>query len=113
MYKIYIPSEIHIKLHKFISSYFSSLTDRFFGSGMEFEDLIVDEYKMRSSDFLREIYYHIDLKLKDEVIYGFSIKAKSIFQVRIFVWNFMIVLNYSEDFDTKIREIHNIEFHKK
>ena len=70
---------------------------------MEFEDLIVDEYKMRSSDFLRQIYYHIDLKLKDDVIYGFLKKGNNIFQVRIFVWNFMIVLNYSENLHTQTR----------
>lgn len=113
MYKIIIEDFVFNQIDNFIDSYTNIFLKRFNDTWIFDEYLIVEEYK-KSSNLLNEnIYKTIQAKLTEEKVLWYKKVSNSKFESIIFVWNYMMILSYIEDTETKVRYIEDISFHKK
>lgn len=59
------------------------------------------------------IYYWIQEKLSQDKVLWYKIIDKNIIESIIFIWNYLIILRYTEKNINKIRVVQDISFHKK
>lgn len=113
MYKIIIEDFVVQQIDNFIDSYTNTFLKRFNDTWIFDEYLIVEEYKKSSYLLNDSIYKTIQIKLIEEQVLWYKQISTDMSQSIIFVWNYMIILSYTEDTKEKIRYVENISFHKK
>ena len=113
MYKIIINDFVSSKIDNFIDSYTDIFLKRFNDTWIFDEYLIIEEYKKKSVKLNENIYYKIKEKLSEEKVLWYKKTLEKQLECIIFVWNYMLILWYTEEDNNKIRLIENISFHKK
>jgi len=113
MYKVIINELVDIKINNFINSYTKNSLKRFNDTWIFDEYIITKRYKDKSIELNNNIYLSIQNKLSEENIYWYRINENNETECIIFVWNYMIVLWYKEDKESKLRLLEHINFNKK
>ncbi len=113
MYSVIVDLTVEDKIKFFIDSYRISFFNRFSNTGLYYEDIIRANYSNTSRRFQEEILDEIEKLFSDEQIFWyFPIDLEKSF-IYLEVQNFRLKVFYFENKKEKIREVYDIEFHKK
>ena len=113
MFSIVLSEKVIFDIDNFINSYRKIFLDRFLDTGIFNENLIRNNYIELSKEFRNNIYNEINIILKENLILWKMIIDKFDFSIFINVWNYRILVNYSESIENKIRFVENVTFYKK
>ena len=113
MYKVIIDDFVSIQIDNFIDSYTDTFLKRFNDTWIFDEFLIVEEYKKKSVKLNEDIYYWIQEKLSEEKVLWHKITENKELECIIFIWNYMLILWYTEESSSKNRFVESISFHRK
>lgn len=113
MFRVIIDDFVSIQIDKFIDSYTDTFLKRFNDTWIFDEYLIVEEYKKKSVKLNEDIYYWIQDKLLEEKVLWHKMTENKELECILFVWNYMLILWYTEDELNKNRFVENISFHRK
>lgn len=113
MYSVIVWLIVEDKIKFFIDWYKSSFLDRFSNTGLYYEDIIRENYTNTSRRFHEEILDKIEIFFSDkQILWNFPISPEKS-SIYLVVQNFKLKILYTEDECKKMREIYDIEFHKK
>lgn len=113
MFSIVLSEKVIYIIDNFIDSYRKVFFQRFFDTWIFNEDLIRKSYIDLSKEFRNNIYNEINIKLKQELILWKMITDNLKYSIFVNVWNYRILLNYTENIEDKVRIINDIIFYKK
>ncbi len=113
MYKIINNTRVIDEIENFIDWYLHSFLDLLADSWIEDLDIIEWNYLNVANNFKEEILLSIRENLKYQTVLWYKELKNDKFQYITVVWNYRLFVIYTEDVDSKIRIIQDIEFHKK
>ncbi len=112
MYKIIKSENFRNQVNDFTERFLSKYIDLFSDTGIENEILIQNNYIEASSNLHRDILTKVDEIFSSEILPKRVWESGKLSCV-VFVGNFRLFIDYTEDKEEQIRYIENIKFSRK
>ena len=113
MFSLIITEEINKKIVNFLNSYLNSFLNLFIDSWIYNSNIIEENYIKLTKDFESNIYLSLRKILSDDIVLWRKIEIDNSLSITYFVWNWKILIKYTEDNGQKVRFIEDIEFHRR
>jgi hypothetical protein len=113
MYRIIFTKTSRDIIRKFIMSYKNNFLKTFTDTWIYYEDLIRQNYINNSKKFYNDILSNIKFYLTEEKILWYNKLVNLNHRISFIVWNYIIILEYSENIDEKTRRVEKLNFNPK
>ena len=113
MFKIIIEERAEKQLDIFVNSYKNIYRNLFFDSWIFSEKIIIQNYENTGDEFVDVILGYIQKNISSNIVLWRKINSENSYSLIFTERSFLIIIDYTEDIETKTRFIENIIFTKK
>ncbi len=113
MYSVIVTKKVHESIKLFIDSYRNTFLELFSDTGIFDEDLIRQHYIQSSEKFQIGIFNLIEDILSSDIVLWRKEIWVNAFEILSQIWNYRLLLEYTEDKKETIRYLKDIKLHKK